>query len=93
MDMRSRSPNHEDIFTEVYLTEWNRLVRTDKLVQFQPHIVKEAIDYLNQALYLLLHTPNHPENKVSAAKRVDTAKFMLTRLMNDMNDLKKQNNS
>ncbi len=93
MDMRSRSPNHEDIFIEVYLNDWNRLVRTDNLVQFQPLLVKEAIDYLNQALHTLLNTPNHPENKISAAKRVDTAKSILTRLVDDMNALKKQNNS
>ena len=83
MDMRSRSPEHSDIFIEVYLNDWNRLVRMERAADLQPHVMKDAVELLREALRLLVNCPNHIENKEKAAKLVYTAIWRLNKFLRD----------
>jgi hypothetical protein len=83
MDMRSRSPEHSDIFIEVYRNDWDRLVRMERLANLQPHVMKDAVELLREALHLLVNAPNHVENKERAAKRVYTTIWRLNKFLRD----------
>jgi hypothetical protein len=89
MDMRSRSPEWADIFVEIYKYDYNRLVKVEQLAEFQPHIIKDAIESLNNAIYLLVSCPNHIENKQKAAKSVGNAKYALSRLLKEIGEINK----
>jgi hypothetical protein len=83
MDMRSRSPEHSDIFIEVYRYDWDRLNAIARLADLQPHVIQDAVELLLDAYRLLEHCPNHPENKKKAAKRVETVVHRLNKFLKE----------
>ena len=83
MDMRSRSPEHSDIFIEVYKYDWDRLIAIERLSDLQPHVMQDAVELLRDAYHLLVNCPNHPENKQKAAKRIETVVYRLNKFLKE----------
>ena len=83
MDMRSRSPEHSDIFIEVYKNDWQYLIALERLSELQPHVMKDAVELLREAYHLLVYSPNHPENKQKAAKRIETVVYRLNKFLKE----------